>query len=213
MKVMKGNAVVLLASVLALAACKAEKVDISLDAAMIQAAANGTAGEVEFEASVGERYTTVDPEKRAQIDAVQSLIQQFFPDADIELDIASDEYEIEVEGTLAISSGTPSSGAPWHVSATPATDGPGIIVQLLPSAAFPSFEAALQEINFMLGPDTAQPVEFRFTASSGTVIVGGAIVDGMPTGVARIPMTGQTVRMLFEEGIWDELSGTFLYIP
>lgn len=203
----------LITALLALAACKAEKVEISLDSAMILAAADGQAGTVSFEATVGEQYTTVDDEKRALIESVTSLIEKYFPDADVDVDIGSDEYEIEVEGNLSVSSASPTSGAPWHVSATSAPDGEGVVVQLLPSAPFGSFQAELQEVNIMLGADEYQPVEFSFTAPSGMVVVGGVIVDGIPTGVARIPMNGQTIKLLFKDGVWEQTAGTFLYVP
>lgn len=203
----------LMTTLLALVACKAEKVEISLDSAMILAAADGHVGTVSFEAAVGEQYATVDDEKRALIESVTSLIEKYFPDADVDVDIGTDEYEIEVEGNLSVSSASPTTGAPWHVSATQATDGEGVVVRLLPSAPFVSFLAELQEVNMMLGADEYQPVEFSFTAPSGTVLVGGAIVDGMPIGVARVPMNGQTIKMLFKDGIWEKTAGTFVYIP
>ncbi|MFN0115464.1 MAG: hypothetical protein ACKVPY_12380 [Paracoccaceae bacterium] len=203
----------LLTALAVLAACKAEKVEISLDSGMIVAAADGVASEVSFEATLGEQYSTVDDEKRAQIESVKSLIEKYFPGVEVNVDIGSDEYRIEVDGSLAVSKASPSSGAPWHVSATRATEGEGIVVQLLPAASFGSFKAELQEVNMILGADEYQPVEFNFTAPSGIVLVGGAIVDGFPTGIARIPMNGQTIRMLFKEGVWENTSGTFLYIP
>lgn len=65
----------------------------------------------------------------------------------------------------------------------------------------------------MLAPDQFQPVEFNFTAPSGTVIVGGAIIDGLPIGIARISMNGQSIKMLFKDGVWEQTSGSFLYLP
>ncbi len=202
-----------LAAMVSLAACKAEKVEISIDSGTILAAADGKVGEVSFEAVVGEQYATVDDEKRALIGSVESLIQKYFSGADVDVDIGSNEYEIEVEGILSVSNSKPASGAPWHVSATHATDGDGVVVQLLPTGSFGAFEAELQKVNFMLGPDEYQPIEFSFTAPSGTVLVGGAIVDGVPSSVSRIPMTGQTIKMLFKDGVWEQTAGAFIYIP
>lgn len=205
--------ILLLMALVPLAACKADKVEVKLDSDVVVAAAEGTAGEASFDATVGERYATVDAEKRALIESVKSLIQKHFSGADVDVDIGSKEYEIEVEGTLVVSNIGSSASAPWYVSSTRATDGEGIVIQLLPAASFGAFKAELQDVNIMLGPDEYQPVEFRFTASSGMVVVGGAIVDGVPTTVARIPMTGQTVKMLFKDGVWEQTAGGFLYIP
>lgn len=207
------RAILLTSGLALLSACKAEKVEISLDSATVVAAAQGQSGEADFETSVGERYTTIDDEKRALIGSVQSKFEKYFAGADIEVDIGSDEYEIDLEGSLPVSATQPSTGSPWYVSCTPAPDGKGVIVQLLPSGTFEGFAAELEEVNSMIGPDKYQPVEFRFTAQTGTLIFGGAIVDGVPTGLARIEMNGQTVKMLFSEGVWEQTSGTFLYLP
>lgn len=194
-------------------ACKAEKVEVKLDGQAIVNAANGTPGWVDFEAVVGEKYTTVDEEKRTLINSVSEKILSYFPDVDVDSNIGADEYEIEIEGTLALSAAIPEAGAPWYVSAVKAADGEGILVQLLPSKTYGSFDNEIENLNSMLGPDEFQPVEFRFTAQSGTVITGGAIVDGRPTGIQRIPMTGQTIKLLFKDGIWEDISGSFLYLP
>ena len=204
---------ILMSTACLLIACKAEKVQVRLDGDALVRAASGTPGTVDFEAVVAEKYTTVDEEKRSTINALTEKITTFFPDADVDVSIGTDEYEIEIDGTLTLANAQPASGAPWYVSATPATDGDGIRVELLPSRTFGSFDAAVETINSMLGPDEAQPVEFRFTAASGTVIAGGALMDGQPQGIVRIPMKGQTIKLLFKDGIWDDTSGTFLYIP
>ena len=210
MGISKFRASVMIVAVL-LTGCRAEKVEVRLTAEEIVAAANGQTASVGFETEVGERYTKVDSEKRAMIDAVAKLIEAKFPGADVEVDIGSDEYAIEIKGDVALSSSDPGQGAPWYISAQKVGD--AISVSLLPSDRFGSFKTDMEALNTMIGPDEYQPVEFRFTASSGRVLVGGAYIDGVPTGFAEIPMSGQTVKMLFKGGVWEETSGTFLYIP
>ena len=205
--------VFLTVAMMALSACKAEKIEVDLNSDLVIAASTGIVGDAGFEATVGEQYTTVDDEKRALIENVRSKIEKYFPEADIEVDIGADEYEIQVEGRLVVAMNGASSGAPWYVYAAKATDGDGILVQLLPSESFKSFNSEIQDVNSMLAADEVQPVEFRFTAPSGTVIVGGAIIDGKAVGVTRIPMNGQTIKMLFKEGVWEQTSGSFLFVP
>ena len=76
------RSVLLLTAALVIAACKAEKVEISLDSETVLAAAEGRTGEIGFEATLGEKYATVDDEKRALIASVTKLIQQNFPGAE-----------------------------------------------------------------------------------------------------------------------------------
>ena len=201
----------LMVAAVLMAGCKADKVEVKLTAEEIIAAANGQSTSVGFETEVGERYAKVDSEKRAMIDAVAKLIEANFLGADVEVDIGPDEYVIQVKGDIALSSSDSGQGAPWYVSTQ--KSGNAISVSLLPSSRFKSFKADMQAVNIMIGPDEYQPVEFRFTATSGRVLVGGTFLDGVPTGFAEIRMTGQTLKMLFKDGVWEGTSGTFLYIP
>jgi hypothetical protein len=203
----------LIAAAILLTACKAEKVEVSLDANVIVTAVGGTDESVEFEAVVGEKFTKVDSEKRDLIASVESVITEYFPNSEVDVNIGADEYEIEVQSSLIVSKNQPTSGAPWYISSTQSADGEGILVQLIPSQSFEKFSSDIKDVNIMLGPDEFQPVEYRFTAASGTVIVGGAIVDGVPMNIARIKMTGQRVKMQFKDGIWEQAAGAFIYIP
>ena len=55
---------------LGLAACQAEDVEVKLTGQDVVDAANGEVVSVKFEAEVGERYTTIDDEKRETITKV-----------------------------------------------------------------------------------------------------------------------------------------------
>lgn len=192
-----------------LAACKAEDVTVRLTGEQVVAAAAGQPSAAPFKAELGESSTTLDPERRAMITGIAALLPAHFPGVEVDTDIGADEWAIEVEGTLPV--GEP-AGTPWHVATQPQPGG-GILVSLQPAGGFDAFVAAMEAINSTIGPDAAQPVQFRFTAATGRVMVGGVVIDGEPVGFATIPMTGQTLRLMFEDGVWDDTPGAFLYLP
>ena len=196
-----------------LAGCKAQKVEVHLIGDDLIAASTGHNLTTNFEAEIGEESTTIDDPKRAMIDRITALLPKYFPDADQTVEIGGDAYSIRLAGSLPLADGRPADGTPWFVQARKSTDGPGIVVSLEPSASYGNFKAEMQQIDAMISPDEYHPLEFQFTASSGTILVGGAMIDDKSVGIARIPMSGQTVNMLFENGVWDETSGTFIYIP
>ena len=204
---------ILLSTALLLAACKAEEIEIKLSGEDVVAAAAGESVMVEFEAEFGERFTTVDDEKREMLEAIRISLQRYFPEADIELSIGSDGYSFDLEGEVLVSNQTPDQGTPWYVSAVIDSDGTGILVSLQPSATFGPFKNELEDINSMIGPSEFQPVEFRFSADRGTVLVGGAYVDGRAEPFASLPMAGDTKRMRFSGGVWEDTGGGFLYLP
>ena len=65
----------------------------------------------------------------------------------------------------------------------------------------------------MLSPDEFQPVEFKFKADNGIVILSGAEIDGVPTGIDTFDMDGTRLNISFGDGIWKEAPASFLYKP
>ena len=198
---------------LGLAACQAEDVEVKLTGQDVVDAANGEVVSVKFEAEVGERYTTIDDEKRETITKVVQKIKNYFPDADIEVDFSGDGYAIEIEGEFLLSSTQPKDGPPWYISAQKHPFEDFIKISLATSGNFPAFQAALKEVNFMLSPDEFQPVEFKFKAESGIVILSGAEIAGIPTGIDTFDMDSSRLNISFGDGIWKEAPASFLCRP
>ena len=196
---------------LAVSACKAEKVEIKITPDDIISAADGKPVMVEFETTVGEKYTKIDDEKRSTIKSVETMIVKYFPDAEVEVEFGSDEYSITITGEIAVANAEPKEGAPWYVTATKITPEGGIFVSLQPSSSFDAFDAELQGINLMLGPDKFQPVTFKVKGDKGRITAGGVYVDGVPSTLAFIDLKGERVSLLFDEGVWTKTAGGFLF--
>lgn len=196
-----------------LAGCQAEDIEIEMTASELLAAFSGTDQSLEFEATVGEKYTKVDDEKRATIEQISQGLTEFFPDADIEIDIENDGYEIEIEGTITVSETAPATGAPYFVKVAEGPLPGSILVTLEPSQTFANFKAELSDINFMLSPDEFQGAKFKVEGAGEKILVFGAYVDGRPTTVAAYELSSQDIRLKVGDGIWKKTAAGFLLLP
>jgi hypothetical protein len=187
-----------------LAACQAEDIEIEMSADALLDAFNGKTVTLEFEATVGEQYTQVDDDKRLMIENIKKEITSFLPDADIELDIGSNEYEIEIEGRIVAATEAPSSGAPYFVKVSEGPLDNSVLVTLEPSGTFPEFAAALRNINLMVSPDEFQGAEFKLKGDGQKVLVFGSYIDGEPITVQNIELSDQWRRVDMKENIWTK---------
>lgn len=201
------------AAIALLAGCQAEEVQVKLSAEDIMRAANGQTVYVDFNAEVGETYTTVDEEKRDTIAKVMRLMERYFPDSDVDSDIGSDEYTIELDGELRMSTEAPLKDAPWYVAVEYDRVMNGYLVSLQPSDSFDAFNGAMEGINFMLGPDEYQPVKYRITGDKGMIVFGGGYLDGRAVTAGAVPLTGERLNLSFNEGVWTSTGAGFYYIP
>jgi len=208
MKLIK-TAALLMSSYL-LVACQAQEVEIKLSAEEIYAAYEGDTVSIDFEAKVGERYTQVDEEKRSTIESVTDKLVTHFPDADIEVDISSDEYEIEIEGQLIVAQRAPNSGAPYYikVSESPITN--FLLVTLEPSETYAKFAGALSDVNMMLKPDQFQGAKFKIKGSGEKIVFFGSYLSGNPTTIGSEMLSSKSVTVEMKEAIWQKTSVGFL---
>jgi len=197
---------------LTLAACQAEDLEIDLSQADILAAFAGTDVIVEFEAEVGEKFTKVDEEKRANIDRVVSELKSFIPGVEIDVDYNDDGYMIEIEGEIIVSSDVLRQGAPWYVAVEDTGYEGFMRVSLKTSGTFAAFQDRMKNINFMLSPDEFQPVEFDLRLTGGTLMFAGARLDGRPSG-PTVMTAKQRLKLSFSEGIWSDTAAGFLFKP
>ncbi len=204
---------ILLMGVGFLAACQADEVEIKISSDDILKAIAGESIYIDFEAEVGEDYTTVDDEKRDVISQVANLLARYFPDADVETDIGSNEYTIDLDGEIMLSTTAPLNEAPWYVAVDEMDQMEGYLVSLQPTQSFDGFNGALENINFMLGPDEYQQVKYRISGDRGSIIFGGGYLDGRAVTAEKVPLDGQKFTLKFEEGVWKSAGGGFIYIP
>lgn len=198
---------------LSVAACQANEVEIKISNDDIIRAAKGETVYVNFEAEIGEDYTTIDDEKRETIGQVADLLERYFPGSYVEVDIGSDEYTIELESEIKLSTTVPAKEAPWYLAVHRDDMSGGFMVSLQPTSAYDGFNGAMQEISFMLGPDEYQPVKYRISGNAGAIFFGGGYLDGRAVTAAVVPLNGERMNLSFKEGVWTSTGAGFIYIP
>lgn len=198
----------------ALTACQAEEIEIELNATdILDAFTTSNEFRTEFEATVGQKYTKIDDEKRETIDRVLKILQSAMPDADIESDIKSDEYEIEIEGEVIVSTSAPSESTPYFVKLSEGPLKGSVLVTLEASASFPAFSDRLKEINFLLAPDEFQGVEFKISGSNERILTFGSYVDGTPITISVHNLSSGTIKLEMSDGIWKKAPAGFVILP
>ncbi len=215
LKLNASNRVLIALSVMLLASCRVSQVELDLTGEDLMAAANGEVVFVDFEAEVGNEYTNLDDQQRAELKQVVALVEDSFPDAETELDFGDSGFRIRVEGQLKVSTQVPDAGSPFYVDVMTAVENRtgAVLVSLKPSKTIESFNEKLRALNFMYSADDFQPAKFKFKASNGLVITGGAYIDGEPSTLRFIEMAGQRVTMMYDGGIWEKTAPGFIFIP
>ena len=196
-----------------LAACQAKEIEIKLSTEDLRTAANGEAVQVSFEAAVGERYTTVDDEKREDIEKVTLALEKFLPNADIEVDFSGDGYTIEIEGELTVSNAKPPTGAPYFVSVVGGPLEGSLLITLETSGTYLEFAKEFKAINAMLKPDEFQPVEFKLKGDGDIALVAGGYVDGRPINFKAYDLSSKRTNISFSDGIWKKAAAGFVLLP
>jgi hypothetical protein len=198
---------------LMLAACTADEVEITLTAAQVAAAAQGTAVDVPFEAELGEESVTFDTEKRATVEGLARAIETHFPGAAVDLRMGPDDWRIRVEGTVTLAPAAPEAGAPWFLQVAPLGLDGALRVELATTPAFAAFDAALRDLSAMMGPDENQPLTFRLTGPGARVLAAGTWVDGRAVTAEVIALTDRPIRLTYQDGIWEDTGAGFVLLP
>lgn len=195
-----------------LAACKPDvEVELSTDAVM-QVAKSQVSQMIDFEATIEERYTTVDDEKKAQVSAIARAIESYFHDVDVEVSYVSDGFEIEVEGELELVSQGSSQINPWYFSVNIVDEGQ-YYVSLQKSVTWGSFAEELKDVSFMAAPDDFLPIKIKLKNNGGKLIVGGAILDGeLLPGYRVVNLDGSRVNLTFDGDHWENAPASFLFV-
>lgn len=196
-----------------LAACTPE-IEVTMPASAIVQSISDTPQTVEFEARIEEKYTAIDDKQRTEIEAIAAVLENAFPDADVDLSFGGQGYKIDVEGTLVIDTKQPASGAPWYFHASQRQDGK-ILVELAQGTSWRHFADALGAINIFARAGDFVPMEIKLRRAKGKLIVGGAYVDGRPTGgYSETILTGKKVTIAFAQGLgndyWKDAPASFL---
>jgi len=201
---------VLLCSV-AVSACQPEA-EIKISTADIVDVANSNGSEMlQFEASIVDKFTTMDDDKKNEVKAIAAVIEQYFTDAEVDINIGSKGFEIEVEGELELTAGDDSNLNPWYFSVQKTSEDSYFVTQSK-SVTWDAFSNELKEISFMAAPKNYLPARIKLKNDGGSLTVGGAILDGtMLSGYSKTVLNGDRINLTFEGDHWKSAPLGFLY--
>ena len=185
-------------STLTLAGCKPD-VDVKISTEdLVEVAMNEASKMISFDARIENKYTTVDDEKKAEVE--------------VDVSYGGTGFEIEIEGELELVSTGSSNKAPWYFSVIDAGAGEYYVSQRQ-SIIWDAFANDLSEVSFMAKPDKFLPVNLKIKNDGGELLVGGAILDGeFLSGFARVALDGSRVNLNFYGDHWEKAPASFLFI-
>ena len=103
-------------SALTLAGCKPD-VDFKISTEdLVEVATNEASKMISFDARIENKYTTVDDEKKAEVEAISAIISNYFDEVEVDVSYGGTGFEIEIEGELELVSTGSSNKAPWYFS-------------------------------------------------------------------------------------------------
>ena len=166
---------------------------------------------LQFEASIVDKFTTMDDDKKNEVKAISAVIEKYFTDAEVDINIGSKGFEIEVEGELELTSVDDSNLNPWYLSVQKQSESSYFVTQRK-SVTWDAFANELKEISFMARPKNYLPARIKLKNDGGSVTVGGAILDGtMLSGYSNTTLNGDRVNLTFEGDHWKSAPLGFLY--
>ncbi|HEV7293116.1 MAG TPA: hypothetical protein VGN79_12425 [Devosia sp.] len=216
---MIGRVVIVGAVAVALAACKADNVEIRVSTSDIQEALGGDDVTVPFVARFS-MFSDLDEEQKAQLRAIEDIVERFLVVDDYQITSSDYTTDVTIEGELPIVVGDVGSGedafalyvSPANVESS--LSGFDQRVELGTGRAFSQMESQMQGINFMLAADAVHPVSYRLRNDAGSpvnILAGGVQIDGDSHAIAALSLgDGDRTTMLFSGGPYDQVMGAFL---
>lgn len=199
-------------SMFLLAACKPD-VDIKLSTKNIVEVAETNEGQlVPFSANIGNKYTKVDDKKKAEVEAIAAVIKKYFDDVEVDISYGAKGFQIEVEGELQLAVNSENITNPWFFAVSKPADGQ-YILKLQQTRSWNAFANELQKISFTAKPDNFLPVNLKIKNKGGTILVGGAILNGKHlSGFEKIDLDGSRINLNYDGDHWDNAPASFLFI-
>ena len=195
-----------LISVVALAGCNADQLEVNLKTDDLRDAAAGEQVTTSFEAEFS-LMSELDDQQRAELDQMIATVEDFMDIEEVEVENSDFGINITVEGQMPISA--TQVAAPFYVSITNSDIfGDMYRVELANGSEFDRFQNAMQGINFMLAPNAVQPVKFK-VRGEGTVLAPAVEIDGY-TYLFYAGDIERRLTMNFSGGPYENTSGGFL---
>lgn len=201
-----------------LAGCKAKDVEIRVSTDELQSALSGDDVAVRFVARF-ENYGSLDDKERAQLDAIQDIVEASMEIDDYNLVADGSKTTITVEGEIPVHLGRPGdSKDAFALYLWPLENEllPGFThaLQLNPGRQFSTLQNQMKGISYMLAIDDVQPVTYRLRANSGEeipVLAGGGQIDGNSFAVRAFSLDdGERMNITFSGGAYDNVYGGML---
>lgn len=189
--------------------CKADELEIDIEAADAVSVLDGETYSAEFEAvfsSIGD----LDDEDRAQVESIRKIVNRYLEISDFELEATDMGFEVSVEGEIPVTS-SKDSNEPYfvHVSRSTLFDS-YYRAQLKTGNAYTEMKNEMEAVNFMLSPEEYHPTQFRLTGESVEVIAPAAQVDGTAYYVFQ-GTVDRRLTMNFKGGVFDNIGAGFFF--
>lgn len=185
-----------------LAACKAERLEIELKEKTLQSAMSGQNEMVNFEINF-ETIGTLDDGQKAQVKALESILENYIELDDFEIKTTDMGFEIDIEGEFLLTTNGSSENA-YFLHLSPSEELPGYtFLQLKTGGLFSKMKAEMQAINYMLAPNEYHPTDFKIKADGLEILAVATELDGESYLIWSGKVTGRE-RFSFRDGIYDK---------
>ncbi len=189
-----------------LSGCKADSLEIKLDAKQIGDVIDGDTISVSFDAEfslLGE----LDEDGRADLDDLLAIAEDYMEIEDVELETTAMGVKVLVEGSIPLTN-KQSDPSPWFIRVSE-WDDEMMLVELATGENFASISRAMERVNFMLSADPYHPVKFKLKANGARLIAPAVEIDGVSHLFYRGTID-KRITMNFSGGAFDNTGAGFL---
>lgn len=198
----------LVATLFALAACKADRFDVSLATGDLTRAMEGGQAQAPFVmvfSSLGE----MDAERRENFSGFEAAMRRYMVIDTFVIEPGDDGDELVIEGRLPVSADA-GTREPYFLHLAPSSEFEGYtMVEMKNGEDLARMQREMRDVNMMMVPDRYQPTRIILAGNGEQAIVPGAYVDGEASALWTGTVTG-TLRFNFRDGIWDDTGAYFL---
>ena len=187
---------------IALAGCKADKMEIDLNEKVLQSAKSGQEEMVSFEAKFS-TFGELDDAQKAQVSAIEDILEDYIELEDFDLASTDMGFEVVIEGKIPVSTDSANSSAYFLLITQSDILTDYSLIQLKTGTSFDKMSTEMKAINFMLAPDAFHPTTFKIKGKKLDVIAIAAKIDGDEHLIWKGKVDGRE-RFKYDGGIFDK---------
>ena len=199
---MFNKAFIFLLVLIALAGCKADKMEINLNEKALQSAKSGQEEMVSFEATFS-TFGELDDAQKAQVNAIEDILENYIELEGFELASTDMGFEVIIEGEIPVSTDSANSSAYFLLITQSDILTDYSLIQLKTGSSFDKMSTEMKAINFMLAPDAFHPTTFTIKGKKLHVIAIAAENDGEAHLIWKGKVDGRE-RFKYAGGIFDK---------